>query len=257
MRKLGLKLIVVALIGVGGRAFGVPDTQQRPTDMKSMTVAELEKAGDACRAEKDYEHAILYFQEAVRQDKKNAVLYNKLGLAELKNSDLQNARLHFERATKLNSKYADAFNNLGAVYFMQKNPGGAAKYFKKAVALDETRATFHVNLGAAWFNQKKFDKAVNEYARALELDPEALEKNARAGITAQIGSPEERAKFYYMLAKIHAKRGDSDNCILCLKKAKENGYKDMDKVYKEEEFARVWTDPRLQEVVPAPAPVTK
>src|SRR5215469_3817651 len=132
MRKLGWKLIVLALIGMGAQAFGVPDTEQRATDMKSKTVAELEKAGDACRAEKDYEHAIQYFQEALRRDKKNAVLYNKLGLAELKSSYLQNARIHFEKAGKLNSKYADAFNNLGAVYFMQKNPGGAAKYFKKA-----------------------------------------------------------------------------------------------------------------------------
>src|SRR5262249_19254816 len=55
---------------------------------------------------------------------------------------------------------------------------------------------------------EEVEKAINEYARALELDPEVLEKNARAGITAQIGSPEKRA-IYYMLAKIHAKRGDS------------------------------------------------
>lgn len=82
------------------------------------------------------------------------------------------------------------------------------------------RASFHVNLGAAWFGQKKFDRAVGEYARALKLDPVVLEERAKAGVTAQIASPEDHAKFYYMLAKIHAERGDVDNCLLCLKKAK-------------------------------------
>ena len=129
--------------------------------------------------------------------------------------------------------------------------------FREAASLEPGSLSTQVDLASMCILQGKFDEAEAPLARALELDPEALEKNARVGITAQIGSNEERANFYYMLAKIHAKRCDSDNCILCLKKAKENGYKDMDKVYKEEEFARVWTDPRLQEVVPAPAPVTK
>ena len=55
--------------------------------MQSMTVADLEKAGDDCRAQKDYAQAIKYFREALRKDKKNAKLYNKLGLAELKDDD--------------------------------------------------------------------------------------------------------------------------------------------------------------------------
>jgi len=258
MRTLSWSVMIAAvLIALAGRGFGSTETEPQAPNLKAMSVADLEKAGDSARAQKDYERAIQYYQEALRKDKKNATLYNKLGMAELKNGDPRSARAYFEKAGKLNPQYADAFNNVGAVYFIQKNPGAAAKYFKKAVALDETRATFHVNLGAAWFNQKKFDRAINEYARALELDPEALEKSARAGITAQVGTPEARAKYYYMLAKIHAKRGDMDSCLLCLKRAKENGYRDLAKVYTDEEFNRLWSDPRLQEVVPAPAPVAK
>ena len=95
---------------------------------------------------------------------------------------------------------------MGAVD-MRKNYGSAAKYFKKAVELEQTRATFHVNLGAAWFSQKKFQRAMNEYARALELDPESLRQNAKVGVAAQISSPEERARYSYLLAKIYAQRG--------------------------------------------------
>ena len=202
----------------------------------------------------DYEHDIQYFQEAVRRDRKSATLRNKLGLAKLQLGQTEQARVDFEKAAKLNPKYPDAFNNVGAVYFMQNKPGSAAKYFKKAVALDETRATFHVNLGSAWFNQKKFDRAINEYARALELDPGVLERHARGGVTAQVAHPEEQAKYYYLLAKIYAKRGDVEGCLRCLRKAKEGGYRDLANVYKEEEFNRLWNDARLAQVVPPPEP---
>jgi tetratricopeptide (TPR) repeat protein len=244
---------VAVVVGLSPYGLGNSEPDRATRDLKSMTVAELEKAGDACRAQKDYGQAIVYFREAVRQDKKNAKLYNKLGLAELKSSNLDGARLDFERSSKINKKYSDAFNNLGAVYFIQKNFGQAAKYFKKAVALEETRPAFHVNLGAAWFSQKKMDRAINEYTRALELDPLALEANSRAGITAQVSSPEERAQYFYMLAKIQAKRGDVHECLACLKKAKDIGYRNLANVYKDEEFSRLWNDVRLAEIVQPPA----
>jgi len=251
MRKASWNAIVVAAaLAFAGPAWGSTDAGQRVVDVNSMSVAELEKAGELCRIHKDYEGAIQYFREAVHKNRKSATLRNKLGLAELQAGQSDVARSDFEAAAKLNPKYADAFNNVGAVYYMQNKPGPAAKYFKKAVALDETRATFHVNLGAAWFNQKKLERAINEYTRALELDPQVMEEHSRIGVSAQVTNTEERGKFYYMLAKIQAKRGDLDGCLVCLKKAKDNGYRDLGNVYKEEEFSRLWSDERLAQLVP-------
>ena len=252
-RLLWKTTLAAVLIGLTSYAFGTVDPEQTQQDIKSMTVPELERAGDASRAMKDYPQAVQYLLEALRKDKKNASLYNKLGLAQLARDENGLARAAFEKAIKLNSKYADALNNLGAVYFKENRMGGAVKNFKKAVALDETRATFRVNLGAAWFNQKKVEASMKEYARALELDPEVLARTSRAGITAQISSPEERAKFYFALAKIHAKRGDVEDCLRCLKIAKDNGSRELANVYRDEQFKRLWDDSRLHEVVPPPA----
>ena len=222
-------------------------------NMGASTVAELEKAGDDARARKDYDLAIHYFQAAIKKDRNNAVLYNKLGLAELRKDNLAAARADFEKASKQDSKYSEAVNNMGAVAYMQKNYGQAAKNFKKAVALDESRATYHVNLGAAWFSQKKMDRAIVEYTRALELDPDVLHHESKTGIAAQIASPEERAQYSYLLAKAYAKRGDLEACLQCLKKAKEDGYRYMANVYKDEEFSQLRNNPQLQEVVPPAA----
>ncbi len=253
MRTITLKFMMLALVvPLCGYAVADSAPEQGRVNMNAMSVTELEKAGDLARAQKDYDMAIDYFQAALRKDRKNAVLYNKLGMSELKKDNLTVARVNFEKAMKHNSKYAEAINNIGAVDYMRKSYGSAAKYFKKAVALDETDATYHVNLGAAWFSQKKMDRAIAEYNRALELDPNALLENSRLGVTARISSPEERAQYAFLLAKLYAQRGDVEDCLVCLKKAKEDGYRNLANVYKEPEFSRVRQNPRVQELVPPP-----
>jgi len=253
MKNITARIMFVAMLVLLSRySSATPIPQQKPGDTDSMTVAELEKAGDDARVQKDYAQAVRYFQAAVNKDRKNSILYNKLGLSQLKNDHLDAARAAFEKAAKRNSKNADAVNNIGAVDYMRKNFGSAVKNFRKAVALDETRPAFHVNLGAAWFSQKKLDRALAEYTRALELDPNALRQDSKAGITAQIASPEERARYSYMLAKIYARRGDVDGCLQCLRKAKEDGYRDLANVYKDEEFSRMRDNPKLHEVVAPP-----
>jgi len=251
MKSIALRMTVLAILLTLCRyATAAPAPDQTVADVRAMTAAELEKAGDAAREQKDYDLAIHYFQAAIKKDRNNAVLYNKLGLAELRKNDLASARADFEKATRHDSKYSEPVNNIGAVEYMKKNYGQAAKDFRKAIALDESRSTYHINLGAAWFGQKKMDRAIVEYTRAIELDPDAFRHESRTGIAAQIASPEERAQYSYLLAKAYAKRGDIEDCLQCLKKAKEDGYRNLANVYKDEEFSQLRNNPRLQEVVP-------
>ncbi len=255
MKNITARVVLVGMLMAlcqYGASTPVPQNEADKVNLQSMSVAELEKAGDLARAHKDYSQATVYLQAAVRKDRKNAKLYNKLGLAQLKNNDLRDARMSFESAVKLNSKFAEAVNNVGAVDYMNKNYGGAVKHFKKAVALDETHAAFHVNLGAAWFSQKKLERALTEYTRAIELDPDALRQESKTGVTAQIATPEERARYSYMLAKIYAKRGDVEGCLQCLRKAKEDGYRDIANVYKDEEFRGMRDNTKLHELVTPP-----
>ena len=243
MRKITLELMLLALLLPLVPCIAQTTDPQGGTKKETMTAAELEKAGDLARTQKDWLTAIDYFQAAIRKNRDNAVLYNKMGLAQLQKEDLVGARASFEKASKVNPAYVEAVNNIGAVEYKRKNYKAATKYFKKAVALEETRATFHVNLGAAWFSQKKLDRAIAEYTRAMELDPEAFRTENKTGIAAQIS---------YLLAKAYAKRGDLEGCLQCLKKAKEDGYRNLANVYKDEEFNQLRGNPKLQEVVPPP-----
>ena len=73
-------------------------------------------------------------------------------------------------------------------------------------------------------------------------------------MTAQVTTAEERARYDYMLAKIYARLGNSEECLRCLRKAKEDGYHNIANVYKDEEFSHLWQDPRLGEIAPPPSP---
>ena len=254
MRNLFLRTLILAVVVIAARyGLSLPQPQQT-TPPAQATAPEPAHPCDVLRAQKDYPAAIHCFQEAISKDRKNAILYNKLGMAELQADDLQNALANFTSATKLNSRFAEAQNNIGAVYYVQKKYGNAAKYFKKAVALNETHATYHVNLGAAWFGMNNIDRALAEYQRALQLDPDVLVKNSKMGVTVQISNPEERAKYEFMMAKVYAQLGDNDRCLECLRKAKEGGYRGLNKVYEDQEFAVVRQDARLASIVPPPAP---
>jgi Tfp pilus assembly protein PilF len=254
MKNITLAIVVLALVmGSASLAVADPDPAVGNPDLKSMTAAQLEKDADSFRAQKNYILASEYLRAAIKKDRSNSILYNKLGISEMQRGELRGAKTEFQNALKKNPKFAEAMNNVGVIDLMQKKFGSATKNFKKAIALQETNATFHVNLGAAWLGQNKLERAASEYTRAIELDPEVLARSSRNGISAQLSTPEEKAKVDFLLARIFASRGDVDRCLQCLQKAKEGGYGKLADVYKDEQFARLWQDQRLAQIVPPPA----
>jgi len=154
-----------------------------------------------------------------------------------------------------NQKYiADALNNLGVVFYEGKNFGKAIKYYKKAIAIRAEMASYYSNLGAALFSKKEFEKATEVYAKALELDPDIFERTSRTGVAAQLPSPEDRARYEYVMARLYAKMGRTDDSLQCLRKALEQGYKDINMVYKDAEFSDLRKNPRFIELMAAKPP---
>ena len=213
------------------------------------TAADLEQQGDRLRAEKLYLDALDYYHAALGKKANDASLLNKIGITELMMQRYKEARKAFERAIRSNQEYADAYNNLGVVFYEGKRYGAAVKQYEKAIAKDDSSASFFSNLGAAYFSKRDFDPAVAAYQHALELDPEVFERTSRAGVQAQLPSPEDRARYDYTVAKLYAKMGFSDQSLEYLRKAMEAGYKDLKNVYKDVEFAELRKNPRFTELM--------
>jgi tetratricopeptide (TPR) repeat protein len=215
----------------------------------AATVADLEKRADELRAEKLYLDALDYYRAALAKTHDTAGLLNKIGITELMMQRYSEARKSFEHSLKADRKFADAYNNLAVVYYEQKKYSVAINNYRRAIALDDNSASFYSNLGAALFSKKEFEAAVVAYQHAMQLDPDVFERSSRAGIQAQLPSPEDRARYDYTVAKLYAKMGFSDRSLEYLRKAMEEGYKDFNDVYKDAEFAQLRKDKRFAELV--------
>jgi hypothetical protein len=64
-----------------------------------------------------------------------------------------------------------------------------------------------------------------------------------------MASPQDRAHYSYVLAKLYAKMGDSDHSLEYLRKAMEEGYKGVKDVYSDPEFATLRKDARFAELM--------
>lgn len=215
---------------------------------KMMTARIAERQGDQARERKEYPAAQWYYKKAAENDPRNPAVYNKLGIMQVQNNDYRGAQNSFRHAAKLAPQSPNAFNNLGALFCLEKKYKPAIDNLKRALALDETLASAHMNIAEAWLGRGDGDRAMTEYARAIELDPDILD-SSRAGVIAQVATPEQRAWVNFLIAKAYARRGNIENALDFLQRAKEEHFPNMHKVYDERDFATLWPDPRLEQIV--------
>jgi tetratricopeptide (TPR) repeat protein len=231
---------------------GPPPMHRADPPAPSATSEDLEKQGDELQGEKDYLDAIDYYQAALVKDPHNAVLMNKAGMSELMVRRYHEAKKCFGLAIRADKRYANAYANLAVVYYEETSFSKSIRYYNKAISLDDKEAVFYNNRAAALFAKRQFEKASADYQKALQLDPDILDRSTHgAGVQARLPSPQDRAHYDYVLAKIYARNNLPDRSLHYLKKAMEEGYKNINDVYRDEEFSAVRKDPRFAELMAA------
>jgi tetratricopeptide (TPR) repeat protein len=230
---------------------GPPPLHRADPPAPGATPEELAQRGDELRTEKDFLDAVDYYEAALKDEPADASLFNKIGICQLMMQRYKDARKSFERSIKADRKHADAYNNLGVTYYATHNYNGAVKQYEKAISVNDTAAPYYSNLGTAYFGKKQFENAIKCYAKAVSIDPEIFDQSSHAGVQAKLPSPGDRAHYDYVLAKLYARTGVPDRSLHYLKKAMEEGYKDIKDVYKDNEFASLRKDPRFAELMAA------
>lgn len=220
-----------------------------PDPPPGASVEQLVERGDELRAEKILTGALEYYRAGLAKDPNSASLLNRIGIVEMDLSNWKRSIQEFRLAIKADAHFADAYNNLGVDYYELNNFGKAINFYKRAISLQDNEASFYSNMGAAYFSRKEFEKAAAAYSRALQLDPDVLERTSRTGVAARLPSPQDRARFDYSMAKLYAKMGADDHSLEHLRRALEEGYKHIDDVFKDKEFATLRKDPRFTQLM--------
>ncbi len=224
---------------------------------RDATASDLESRGDELHGQKLYFDAIDYYRAALGKIDEalgKAKIYNKICRTQLVMTRWRDGQKSCQQAIKADRKLPDPYNNLGVAYYEEKRYGAAIKQYRKAIALDEGTASYYSNLGAALFSRKDYDASAQAYAKALELDPGVFERSSRQGVQAQVPSPEDRARYDYVVAKLYAKMGLSDKSLEYLRKAMEEGYKNYKNVYTDTEFAELRKDKRFTDLMAMKTP---
>jgi tetratricopeptide (TPR) repeat protein len=213
-----------------------------------------EQMADLYMARKEYREASQVYKRLADQNPQNAVYLNKLGISLHQQAALGPALKYYERAVKVDPTYADAENNIGTIYYQRKKYNKAIKAYQKAIAIRNDMPVLYSNLAYAYFEDKKYEQAIVSFRQALALDPQLFERNgSRTGSVLQDRTVGDRGKFYFLLAKSFAEAGNLDRCLIYLRKAKDEGYKELAAIKMDPSFAAVIKNPEIQEIL-APRP---
>jgi len=252
---LGFSFLLFAALPPANAQTNSPNNSATPQKIDSTTEVPAnltdEEMGRLYIVRKQYREAQAIFHKLTVQQPKNAVYWNELGITMHNQTDLAGAQKCYEKSAKLDPHYADPVNNSGTIFYERKKYSKAVRSYKKAIVLKPEFAPFYLNLGYAYFAEKQFEDSIASFHKALQIDPEALDASrSKSGTVVQDRSiASDRAKFYFLLAKSFAQSGNLERCVIYLKKAKDEGYQDMNSVKSDPAFASVLKDPTVQELL--------
>ena len=246
-------------MAAGAQNFG---GQQQQTTASTTTTAQPEMTplqmaelrADILVARKLYPEAVSSYEKLVKEEPKNAVLLNKIGVACVAWGQKGCAEKYFKKSIKVDKNYANPFNNLATVEYDKKHFKKAIELYDKSIALHMDRpATVYMNLGYAYFADKQYPEAMSSFQQAISLDPTVFQEAGGFGSIVEDRQTADPGEFYFFLARTYAQLGNVERTAHYLKMSRDDGYKKLDSAKTDPAFAKVIKDPQVLQVF-APVP---
>lgn len=122
--------------------------------------------------QKNYAKAEEQLAVVIRYDPQFIEAYQYLGQVYMAQKKLDQAKAHFQKMSGVPGAGAAPQYCLGVVYYQEKNLGMAEKSWKEAIRLDNKNARSHNNLGVLRSAEGKHVEALTEFQLASKLEPE-------------------------------------------------------------------------------------
>lgn len=132
---------------------------------------------------KDFQQAVKYLQQAIRQAPHIAEFHNNLANAFKAIGKTDEAMMHYREALRLKASYPQAHNNLGALLYKIGKYNEAATHFQKSLRIDPHSVDTHYNLANCYIQLDKLLDAVAHFQEVLKLRPDHLGALHNLGIT--------------------------------------------------------------------------
>jgi Tfp pilus assembly protein PilF len=144
-----------------------------PADLYERTPAtdKLFSRAEQAFDRKDYDQAVLYFQEILKVDSRDYQSWTELGTVYLTQKKPIEAEKAYARAIEIQPAYLLALVDLGRLRLALKNYDGAIEILNRAVTAKPDSPDANMLLGEAFLQIRKGSKAVGYLSEALRLDP--------------------------------------------------------------------------------------
>lgn len=108
---------------------------------------------------------------ALTNDPDNCLLYNQLGLIQVKLGELTNAGYSFKKSVRVCPSFADGYYNLGLVRLSLGDYNAAIENFIRATVFSSNHIDANINLGNLYNLRNDLEQAQYYYMRAGEINP--------------------------------------------------------------------------------------
>lgn len=165
--------VVWGLVRDGREMELAPAARLCAVDLPNDTAMDPFNRGKAYINAKNWDLAIKEFTEVIRQDKNNALAYDKRGYAYTQKGDMTKALADFSQAIRLDPASAEFYQHRGWFYVVIKEDSDRAiADYSMAIRLDTGNALNYYFRGNVYsFFKKDYDKAIADYTEAIRLDP--------------------------------------------------------------------------------------
>ncbi len=131
---------------------------------------------------KDYEQAVVHFNNAIEEEPNNPLGYINFGNLLARMNEIERAERFFQKALTLDEQSATAYYGLANLYYEQERFEEAAKLYEKAIQFNIQGADTYFMLGKCFERLGNPKLALPYLQRAAELEPEDIQIRLSYGI---------------------------------------------------------------------------
>ncbi len=125
--------------------------------------------------EKDFDMAIIYFEQVIEINPKNHIAYNNLGWVYFQKGNTAEASANAVKAIELSPTYSVAYKNLAFYKLSENNMGESFSMIQKAIELNK-KDSYALSLrGRLYMYTKEKEKAMLDFNEAIKLDSKNTE----------------------------------------------------------------------------------
>ncbi|MBQ8168721.1 tetratricopeptide repeat protein [bacterium] len=147
------------------------ETSESVLDMQKNK--DLIAIGDENYKNKDYDVAVMNYQNALKINPNDEVTLLKIGNIYKMKNDNKNASDFYKKAIIVNPEYSDGWFNLGLVYANENNIPDAKKAFNRVVEINPEYAYAYFALAIAAETENNKEEALKNYKEFLKYNKDA------------------------------------------------------------------------------------